>query len=316
MTDNTEESWILNGVSVHQFGWSVTTVGGSRYDIPPRRGSNMVVGYRPGQVNRPKMPDARTITLVMWMAGWDPALGPVAGPLPTSENQRTQWNDNWDTLRRMVFENYLNDGLISITRKWRLTAPTFPTTRVGDIVIAGDPGTPTSGVSRLLAATAYGEIAGNMAPTMTGRTRSDFQIDLTLPDPYFYDSTTSQATLTRGGPVYVWNDGHDVAAHNNLTVDLVGPLTNPLVYNLTPQPDIHLSYFGTIPSGQIVTLNIGRFTAIQHAPSATTGVNKIAAMSNSGSRLWLNLLPGANKLSLAADAGTGTAVVRWRHPYI
>ena len=41
--NNTEEWWDINGVSLHQYGWSVTTVGGSRYDLPPRRGENMTM---------------------------------------------------------------------------------------------------------------------------------------------------------------------------------------------------------------------------------------------------------------------------------
>jgi len=81
MSNSTDEYWSLanldgtNEISLHQWGWAVTTVGGSRYDLPPKRGSDIVMAYRPGQVFRRKVPDARTITLQMFMVGWDPGTG-------------------------------------------------------------------------------------------------------------------------------------------------------------------------------------------------------------------------------------------------
>lgn len=328
MANSTEEFWSIidsRGVqtSLHQFGWSVTTVGGSRYDLPPRRGSNMAVAYRPGQFHRTKTPDSRTITLVMFMVGADPATGPVSGFTPTSPtvvgatvaDQRVQWNDNWDFLRRLVYENYLLDNRITLVRRWRLTSPTFPTSRTGDSIRASDPGVPASGVSRIVTASAYAEMSGNMAPTMTGRTRADFQLDFTLADPYFYGAQQS-ATVNPDGVIYVWNDGHDVAAHAGMTIDLVGPLTSPVLRNFVTDPYQHLGYSGVIPTGQTVTLNIGRFSAVQHTSSASTGTNRIANVVASGARQWFNLLPGTNKITMTATAGSGHALIKWQPPYI
>ena len=52
MANSVDEYWSIDGVSLHQFGWSVATVGGSRYDLPPLRGDNVMIAYRPGSVHR------------------------------------------------------------------------------------------------------------------------------------------------------------------------------------------------------------------------------------------------------------------------
>lgn len=313
--NSSEEAWSINGVSVHRYGWSVTTVGGSRYDLPPRRGSNLAVAYRPGQIHRPKLPDQRTITLIMWMVGWDPDTGPAIGSALNTDDQRVQWNDNWDFLRRLVFPNYITGQLCTLTRRWRLTAPDFPLTRTGDSIMAGDPGTVTPGQSRIVAASALAEMSGQMTPTMTGRTRSDFQLDFTLADPYFYGDPVT-ATIDRTAPVYVWNDGYDAAGHSGLTVDFNGPLVNPILTNLTTNPDSWIRVNMDIAAGYTVSVNVGRFSALSHVTGqAGPVVNRIATVSNGGARLWVNLMPGANKLQLTANSGTGNAVLRFQPPY-
>lgn len=307
MADNTEERWDVNGVSVHQFGWSVTTVGGSRYDLPPRRGTDMTIAYRPGQIHRNKKPDARPITLVMFMVGWDPATGTAP------YDMRTQWNDNWDRLRRLVYQHHLSDQLFSLTRRWRLTAPQFPISRNGqDIAIAGDPGTPPSGVSRLLSAVAQADMVGTMAPTMTGRFRTDFQLDFVLPDPFFYGDTVT-AELNPAEVIHVWNDGHDVAAHANVEVDLIGPLDHPRLTNYSMSPDAWVEYDGTIGAGKTVRLKIGDFTAADEQ-----GNNKIGFIRNYGNRFWFSLLPGHNRIGFVNSQAnqSGKCVVRFRPPYI
>lgn len=330
--NNTEEWWSITApdgtaVSLHQYGWSVTTVGGSRYDLPPRRGTNLSLAYRPGQIQRRKLPDARPITLLMFMVGFPPGLASAVGQNPVPIDQRTQWNDNWDTLRRLVYRNSLHSGLVTLTRRWRLTAPEFPNSRNGqDVVINSDPGTPPGNVSRILIASAQAEMTGNMAPTMTGRFRSDFQLDFTLPDPYFYGSTVT-APVNKSQTIYVWNDGHEVAAHNNMEVRFVGPLTKPTLVNQSVSPENRVYYNGTIRAGKTVTLNIGRYTAVEHNsdddPIATATNNKIGQVSSAGARLWFNMLPGANKLRLGAvsDSQSGSsqqghAEVRFRPPYV
>jgi hypothetical protein len=319
VSNSTEEFWSITGtdgveVSLHQYGWAVTTVGGSRYDLPPRRGSDMTMAYRPGQVHRRKLPDARPITLLMFMVGWDAATGNIVNP-----DQRLQWNDNWDTLRRLVFRHsLLKDQRVRLTRRWFLTAPTFPTVRSGDNVIQGDPGVPAPG-SRLLTAFTFAEMTGTMAPAMTGRFRSEFQLDFTVADPYFYGSTVS-VDLDDSDPVYVWNDGHDVAAPGFMQVDLYGPLTNPRITNLSTEPDSWVQYNGVIAAGEHIRYVVNRFTCEQ-VVSSGTNVNKVNNISYYGARWWVNMLPGANKIQMTyANSGVGTihgtATIAFRPPYV
>lgn len=316
MANSSSEFWSIANLdgsdetSLHQYGWAVTTVGGSRYDLPPKRGSDITVAYRPGQIHRRKLPDARQITLQMFMVGWDPATGTTTG------DQLLQWNDNWDTLRRAVFRHSaLTDQRIRLYRRWFLTAQDMPTVRTGDFCIVGDPGVPATG-KRLVEAFANAEMTGQMQPAMTGRFRSEFTLDFTLSDPYFHGEPQVQFTATAGAaPMFVWNDGHDVCGSGYMVVDLVGPLTNPALFNYSTNPDSWVKYNGTIASGQTVRLVTNKFTAEQLS-SGGPNQNRIANMTSYGARWWLTLVPGSNKLQLKTDSGSGHATVTFRHQYL
>lgn len=279
--NTTEEWWDINGTSLNQHGWNIVTVGGARYDLPTRRGDNMVFAYRPGSVHRAKLPDARTITLVMWVAGVEPSSG------TNYDNAILRWNDNWDFLRRSVWR--ADGSQLDLTRRWNLTVS----------------GTPT-----LVTATAKAEIADAMEPTMTGRTRADFAMTFLLADPYFYGTTVTE-TCVLSTPKSVVNPGHDFAMHNNVTVTLTGPLTNPRLTNTTATPDVWVQYTGSIPTGDTVVLTVGTFVAVTNH-----GVNVINNISHSGARFWMGLLPGTNSLTLTATAGTGSATVAFQPPYV
>lgn len=226
MANNTQEWWDIDGVSLHQYGWSVSTIGGARYDLPPRKGSNIGFAYRQGQVHRPKLPDSRTIDLQMWLTGMDPATG--AAPA----DQILQWNDSWDFLRRVVWQPL--GAEVALTRRWLLTQN-------------GTPG--------ILTATAQAELADTMAPSMTGRTRAEFTMSFLLADPYFYGA---EQTASIGGSTTVNNPGHDTASQTNFTVELTG--TNPRLTNSTANPPVWVQYTGTIPGTLI--LDVGAYTAL------------------------------------------------------
>lgn len=316
MSNSSSEWWSvanLDGsdeLSLHQWGWSVTTVGGARYDLPAKRGSDITVAYRTGQIHRRKLVDARTITLLMFMVGWDPATGNA----PT--DQLTQWNDNWDRLRRAVFRHSaLTDQRIRLYRRWFLTAEDMPTVRTGDFCIKGDPGVPTPG-RRLLTAFANAEMTGQMQPSMTGRYRAEFQLDFQLADPYFHGVDEVQFNVNAAAaPMYVWNDGHDVAGSGYMTVDFVGPLTNPGLFNFSTSPDSWVKYNGTIAAGETIRLVTNKFTA-EKLMSSGSNQNRIGHITSYGARWWLTLIPGSNKLQLKCDAGSGHAAVTFRPQYL
>lgn len=280
------EYWSINGVSLHEYGWSVATVGGSRYDLPPRRGSNIVLAKRPGQVHRNKTVDARTIDLIMWCLGVDPTTG-NASPDPT-----LQWNNNWDYLRRAVWHPL--GSTVDLTRRWYLTVDSVKT---------------------LVTATAQAEIADSMAPSMTGRHRAEFTMRLLLADPFFYGPEIVE-TFSVGETISVLNAGHDIAAYGNFHIDLVGPLTNPRLTNTSFEPDVYVQFNMAIPSGVTIRLSVPDFTARTIEGYEITGVvNLTTNVTHSGARFWMGLYPGINSLTLSGSGG-GTAVLRYRAPYI
>lgn len=282
MANSSEEYWSVDGVSLHQYGWSVATVGGSRYDVPTRRGENIKLAYRPGEVHRNKIVEPRVISLIMWMTGTDPANGNAA------DDPMVQWNDNWDYLRRLFYKP--GGEQITLTRRWKLTISGSPT---------------------LLAADAEAELADALNPKMTGRFRNEFSVDLLLADPFFYGAQETE-TFALSTPNTVTNAGHEIAAHNHMEVDFIGPLTDPRLTNATPAPDVWVQYTGSIASGQTLRLSIPNFTATRVSDSA----NLIAGISHSGTRHWMALAPGNNSLTLTASAGSGSAELRYRPPYI
>lgn len=314
MSNSTTEYWSIgdlegnNQVSLHQWGWAVTTVGGSRYDLPTRRGTDITLAYRPGQTHRRKVPDTRQISLVMFMVGWDPATGDAP------EDMRLQWNNNWDTLRRLVYRHaMLADQRVRLYRRWWLSSPDFPTTGDADTIVRGDIGVPPAG-NRLIPAYINAEMTGNMSPTMTGRFRSDFQMDFTCADPYFYGNIV-QFTMDPGDTKRVWNDGHDVAGPGYLLIDCYGPLSNFTITNVSTKPNHYMKFTGTIPAGKQVQIQVNRFTAYTVVPEGTVTQNWVGNITSYGARWWLCLLPGANKLTFTGT-GSGNIKITYRPPYV
>lgn len=206
MANNTLEYWDVNGVSLHQFGFSIATLGGSRYALPPLRGTDMLVAYRPGQVWRPKLADSRTITLQMWVEGRDPASG------VTAADPHLQFMDSFMAIRRLFWEP--NGGQVALTRRWRETIS----------------GTPT-----VIAATAQAQIAGTMEPTMMGNAAATFAVDLLLADPYFYGD---EITQTISGSGTITNPGDDDAVAFGMSIDMAAGCT---LTNTTPTPHVSVT---------------------------------------------------------------------------
>ncbi len=292
MANSTVEWWDVDGTSLHQYGWSVTTIGGSRYDLPARRGDNIQLAYTPGARWRPKPADQRTISLAMFLTGMDPATGAATG------DEVLRWNDSWDQLRRLF---------------WRVDGRQFDLTRRQLLTLYG--------TRDLLTTTGRGEFAGGLQPAMTGRPRAEFTVDILLAGTYFYGQQIS-TELNLGASIAVTNPGHDLAGPNgNMEVIFTGPLSNPRLTNVTPNPDVWVQYNGTIPGGVTVTLDIGAFHAVD-----SNGVNRDGKIVSSGGRHWFGLLPGSNLLTLENQIIVGTeqlrsasassATVRFKPPYV
>lgn len=280
MSNNTQEYWDINGVSLNQFCWSIKSIGGSRLAVPKLRGDNILYPFRTGRTFRPKKADSKVITLAMWVAGIDPATDD-----PAASNQDVQFNDNWRALQQLFWSP---DQQLILTRRWweGATAPV------------------------LKEATALVELAGTMDPTMTGRTRADFAVDLLMADPFFYGDeieTTIEANTTE-----VINNPGDTEVWQNMSITLNGELVSPVLTNLTASPNVWMRVNTSVVDDP-VEINVGDAVVLNTFNDAImTG-----SVTHSGFRGWMKLLPGNNSIKLTSlGNSTGNAVLRFNPAYL
>jgi hypothetical protein len=271
------ETWYWNGLALSQPYWNLTTFGGSRSGIPVLRGQNIEVPYRAGQGWRAKFPDSRTLSLTMWMDG----SGSSAGW--PSADAHLAFNNNWQQLRAAFLTRSASGSVQGqLQRNWWLTQ---------------------GGTNQMVTSTAMAEIAGSMDLTMNGRTGAAFTVDLLLADPYFYGAQRVQA-ITASGSISSLGEGvvgegfpSSVAV---FTVRCSAPCT---VTNVAAATSFTLASGGSYP----VTVDLLNGTVTDNA-----GVNQVARLTHSGSRLWMALLPGSNNVTVSA----GTATFTWSDVYI
>lgn len=279
MSNSSDEWWEINGVSLNQYCWAIKTIGGSRLSVPKLRGDNTLLPFRDGRMYRTKNADSRVITLAMWVAGVDPATDQPAN------NQKVQFNDNWKSLQKLFWSP---DAQLTLTRRWWENAAS-PVLRE---------------------ATALCELAGTMDPTMTGRTRADFAVDLLLSDPYFYGPEIS-TDLTTSGTAVVTNPG-DISVWSTIDITLNGELVSPLIANQSIEPEVWMRVNTAIVDDPII-IDVGDFTVLNtFNNSYFTG-----SVTHSGFQAWMKLIPGDNILKLTSTGNsTGNAVLKFRPAYL
>jgi hypothetical protein len=275
VTNTTEEYWDVDGTSLHTYAWNIETLGG-RLNVPLLRGEDITVPYNPGEVWRQKMPGSRVLSLAMWVKDSD-----EAGTEPTlAADHRVVFNENWDTLVRLFFSRTRQ---LVLTRRQEFDAG-------------------------YLVSTAHAELASDMSVAMIGRMAGTFVVDLKLADPYFYADPTTTPIAAGAGPVAINNPGHDGVVKMNVRFN--GPLDNPVLVNTATDPDVSVSYVGSIALGDYVDLDTGFFQA-----NDQDAANVIAAVEHDGSRRWMELVRGLNSLELTADSGAGSVDLTFQAPY-
>jgi hypothetical protein len=280
MSNSSEEYWEINGVSLNQYCWAIKTIGGSRLAVPKLRGDNTLYPFRDGRAFRSKRADSRVITLAMFVAGIDPDTD---NPRPS--NQDVQFNDNWRALQQLFWSP--NEQLV-LTRRWWENADT-PVLRE---------------------ATALCELAGTMDPTMTGRTRADFGVDLLLSDPYFYGPELT-VELEPGVPVVVNNPG-DISVTSTIKIELNGELVSPVITNQTAQPNVWMRV-NTAVIADPVNIDVGDFTVTNTFDNS----NLVGSVTHSGDRAWMKLLSGNNTLKLTSTGNSsGSAIMTYNPAYL
>lgn len=280
MSNSSQEYWDINGVSLNQYCYAIKTYGGSRLAVPKLRGENSLLPFRHGRIFKPKTPDSRVMTLAMWVAGIDPSTD-----MPAT-NQNTQFNDNW----RALTDLFWSPGQqLLLTKRWFQNAAS----------------------PVLMTATAKCELAGTMDPTMTGRTRADFGVDLLLADPFFYAPEITE-TLEVGEEIVISNPG-DVESWVDLKIEFQGELLRPTLRNLSLSPEIWMTLDTLVPPGYEVAVDVGKYTAIRSSDQLEVG----PTIDHSGFRAWFKLNPGNNTIALdSSGIGTGNAIIKYRPAFI
>jgi len=279
MSNSSQEYWEINGTSLNQYCWSIKTIGGSRLAVPKLRGDNALYPFRDGRVFRAKQADSRVITLAMFVAGINPSTD------KPESRQDIQFNDNWRALQQLFWSP--NEQL-TVTRRWWQN-PNAPVLRT---------------------ATALCELAGTMDPTMTGRTRADFAVDLLLSDPYFYGDeieTTIQANTTA-----VINNPGDIDIWSSITIELNGEMISPIISNTSLDPDVWFRVNTAVVADEI-NIDVGQFSVINSFDNS----NLVGSVTHSGDRAWMKLRPGNNSIKLTSlGNSTGNAVLSFKPAYL
>lgn len=277
MTNSSDEFWEIDGTSLNQFCWAIKTIGGSRLAVPKLRGDNTLFPFRDGRAFRAKNADSRVITLAMWVAGIDPNTD------QPGSDQKVQFNDNWKALQRLFWSP---DQQLTLTRRWWENATT-PVLRT---------------------ATALCELAGTMDPTMTGRTRADFGVDLLLSDPYFYGPQID-VELTVDDEVVVTNPG-DIITWSTIDIEFTGELVSPKITNQTADTWMQVN---TAVIADPISVSVGDYSVVNSFDqSSLTG-----SVIHSGARSWMRLLPGDNTLKLTSTGNsTGSAELTFKPAYL
>lgn len=265
--------------NLHEFAFHVESIYGARTNVPPLRGSNVAVYGKPGQLHQPKMADQRVITLRGWVSNTD-----AAGDLYLGDcNNEQGLNTNWRMIRRLLWRE--NGAQFPLRRRWYNE----------------------SGV--LVSAVAMAEYSGGLDLSEHVIEAGAWTCDLTLADPYFY-GPTEFATLVKDVPLVMVNLG-DVPA-SRITLDFHGILSNPMVTNSTPSPDVWVRVGSSIAAGDSVFLDVDQFSAVRDSD----GANLIGAITRSGARPWMVISPGSNTLTLTATSGSGTVDMTWQPAYL
>ena len=218
---NTETYWSLNGVSLHEYAWSIETIGGDLSSVPGSRGDDLTIPGRPGSVRQKKMPESRVLSLAMF------TIGATANGAPGSD-VRIQHDRNYAALKRLFYSTTRTPGTL--------------TKRFYD----------DTGVLRT--ASAQVELVGGLSPRMDGRARSTFVVDLLLADPFFY-GTQKQKTLASGNNTLEYFGD---APSRKIKVVATGARGAFTIWNRALGMNVRV--VNDIPSGQTQTLDVEAFT--------------------------------------------------------
>jgi hypothetical protein len=172
VANSTDEPWSYAGFSLQTYAFNIQTIGGDRNGVPGLKGSNLSVPLRDGDIFMPKSVESRVISLGMWVQGSN-----FAGSAPSQRSSEEEFDRNWAFLRKLF---------------WGSPGKQFPLSKTVAYWKADGTRVP-------IKVTAMASFAGGLSPTMTGRNRGRFTVDLLLADPWFYADEPITKTLSNTG---------------------------------------------------------------------------------------------------------------------
>lgn len=270
----TTDEWLeIDDVPLNTLAYNITTYGGSRLSPPGVRGGNLTIPGRPGVMFMNKELDTLSYTLNMWVQGCAPD-----GSFPTDHLSQYEFNKNWQMLRRLLFTTR---RLMKVTKRWF-----------------------DADVNAIRSAVGYAQFNGGLEPSMTGRGRAAFSIDLLFPDPFFYEparelqvSTTQQKTWQETVP----GDWRTMS----IDVQVAGARVNPKITITHPDgTQTWVQYLGTINAGEVLNIDVQNFSATLTTSTTTRVVS--GNIRHAGAAPWLTLDPGANTIFLESTSGSGS----------
>ena len=196
---------------------------------------------------------------------------------------------NLRRLREMA--NALRGGLNDISIERELIFRAYPAAgeHSGDLMLMARKSAPL-------------QLKDDMDP-QTGKFRMSFMATFRASDPVFRSATATVTSLSLGSTT-ITNQGEwfDLP-----TITLIGPLTDPVVYNVANGDLITLT--GTIAGGDTWTIDQKKRTITDSGGASKFGNVDLTATT------WVRIMPGDNIVNLDGS-GAGSAQISWRHAWL
>lgn len=280
MTVTTKTGWqVIDRLGatwdLQTLAYNISSWGDSRQSPPPSRGADIVIPWIPGQSRQPKIPDAKTITLAMWVCGAD-----VSGATPIG-GRRLAFESNWRQLRALL---------------WNYGEPFTLVKKFLDVN------------GQVVTASAIVEFAGGLEPGMTDPYGAAFTVDLLLADPFFYGTPvniafdTSTATILNPTILGDWYARRVVVNATSKT----GGVSTPGIACTTMSPLVTMQVAYSTATGAIPIV----LDSVNQLATAN-GVSVAGLVTHAGSYDWMRLNPGACTIQLLRASGNWSGTITY-----
>ena len=293
------EWYEVDGIELATFGYAISSISNG---TPDRKGKNYESPVIHGDQFRQKRLSPRKETWTIWICDAHPTTGVIPS---TEEGKRAQYNENYDTIMKLLN----NTAELLTVKHYRIisSSPTVYAIREG-----------------------FCEIEGSFSIDEHRELMySQFGVDVSFPDPRWYEETGEETTLTANlvsaSSTSVAHNGSSQAGTAPITYMQIifqggsGGLVNPKLTNSTyPNSTSTIGYTGTIAAGHKVYIDTDSLSLETWNP-ATPSVytNAISGLYRYGSRQdWMEIFPTSNTLTFSATSGQGTITIIYKKTYI